>query len=596
MADLVDLQAVHTALIGFTKRAEKASEESLVATFVDSAPLFALLATENNQVIYGRRGTGKTHALKYLAGHVEQNGAGIAVYLDMRTIGSNGSIYSDATRPLSERASVLLSDALTGLLTEFYSISLAAIENGQDASEITRRLDALQESISTVRISGDITQSSSASEKKQTSNSGKIITALFPKPSLSVEASRGSSKEVQQQGSVQRSGWEFLHLTFGSIAAALSDMVAILGGQRVWFLVDEWSEVPVDLQPYLADLFRRVVLPVNEITLKIAAIEHRTHFAILRERGEYIGLELGADVSADLNLDDFLVFDNSQQKAVEFIGNLIFRHYDTAPGDPPKLRDVDSMISQLFTQKPVFEEFVRAVEGVPRDALNLIAKVVTKAFGQQIAMSHVRSGARDWYNQDKAAVIRTDGALADLLQHIIAEVIGTRRARAFLLSSKSRHTGVDKLFDSRLLHILKKNVSSNDEPGARYDVYKIDYGCYVDLINTTRAPEGLFEADDGSFIEVPRTTTGQSGARFLILIVLLRWLRRRSKRPLQSTRLNNAPFRESVSRHGSKSRDVSPVARAAAAARPQAGRHTRSLRAAPAALARPRRCARALCY
>ena len=114
----------------------------------------------------------------------------------------------------------------------------------------------------------------------------------------------------------------------------------------------------------------------------------------------------------------------------------------------------------------MLEEFVRAVEGVPRDALNLIAKIVTKAYGKQIAMNHVRAGARDWYNQDKAAVIRNDPTLADLLQHIIAEVIGKRRARAFLLSSKSRFTGVDKLFDSRLLHILKKNVSSNEEPGS----------------------------------------------------------------------------------------------------------------------------------
>jgi hypothetical protein len=118
-------------------------------------------------------------------------------------------------------------------------------------------------------------------------------------------------------------------------------------------------------------------------------------------------------------------------------------------------------------------------------------------------MSDVRSGARDWYNQDKAAVIRNDPGLADLLQHIIAEVIGARRARAFLLSSKSRHAGVDKLFDSRLLHILKKNVSSHDEPGQRYDVYKIDYGCYVDLINTTKAPEGLLQKDDDTYTEVP---------------------------------------------------------------------------------------------
>ena len=59
MSDGIDLAAAQTTLIGFTKRAEKASEESLVATFVDSAPLFALLATENNQVIYGGVGRAK---------------------------------------------------------------------------------------------------------------------------------------------------------------------------------------------------------------------------------------------------------------------------------------------------------------------------------------------------------------------------------------------------------------------------------------------------------------------------------------------------------------------------------------------------------
>lgn len=140
---------------------------------------------------------------------------------------------------------------------------------------------------------------------------------------------------------------------------------------------------------------------------------------------------------------------------------------------------------------------------MPRDALNLIAKVVTKAFGQQIAMNHVRAGARDWFNQDKAAVIRNDMSLADLLQFIVSEVIGDRRARAFLFTSKGRSAGIDKLFDARLLHVLRKNVSSNDAPGERYDVYKIDYGCYVDLINTTKAPEGLLEDDDG-FSEVPK--------------------------------------------------------------------------------------------
>lgn len=257
----VDLSAVHTTLIGFTKRAEKATEETLVATFVDSAPLFTLLSTENNQVIYGRRGTGKTHALKVLAGHVEAK-RDIPVYLDMRTVGSNGSIYADAFLPFAERASTLLSDALSGLYDEFYSIALTAISDHPNPERVTRCLDALQASTSTIKISGDIGQETTTAQKKQSGLSAKAGYSVRPSIALSGEVGGTINAEQTTQQLTKRTGRESMHLTFGSIAAALADMVSILGGRRVWFLIDEWSEIPVDLQPYLADLLRRVVLPV----------------------------------------------------------------------------------------------------------------------------------------------------------------------------------------------------------------------------------------------------------------------------------------------------------------------------------------------
>ena len=131
-----------------------------------------------------------------------------------------------------------------------------------------------------------------------------------------------------------------------------------------------------------------------------------------------------------------------------------------------------------------------------------------KSFGEKISMQHVRTAARDWYQQDKQAVIRSSPELNELLARVIDDIIGKRKARAFLFPSNVRDHRIDQLFDARLLHILKKNVSTNDEPGVRYDVYKIDYGCYVDLINTSKMPQGLFQAEDESliehFVEVPR--------------------------------------------------------------------------------------------
>lgn len=66
------------------------------------------------------------------------------------------------------------------------------------------------------------------------------------------------------------------------------------------------------------------------------------------------------------------------------------------------------------------------------------------------------------------------------------------------------HPLIEALFDARVLHILKKSVSSPDNPGERFNVYGLDFGCYVDLVTTAKAPLGLF-ARDGTetFLDVP---------------------------------------------------------------------------------------------
>lgn len=493
------LKDIHKALIGFSKRAEKSTDDALVATFVDSEPLFDLLSTSNAQIVYGRRGTGKTHALKYLAETVDGQTQS-AIYLDLRTIGSNGSIYADSSRPLGERASNLLSDVVSAIQSELEAVAIDQIDTHPNPSRLTTLVDDLRNSITTMKIVGEISRAHETGSEKATAASGGL--SLNP---VTWGASIGGAKssKINESGKFVRSGEETLHLDFGGIASATKALVDALQIERLWLLLDEWSEVPYDLQPYLADLLRRTVITLQKVTIKIGAIEHRSVFSISKPRGEYIGLEVGADIFADLNLDNFLVFDNDQEKATHFFKTLIFAHYKSVAPDT-SISSSDEFISAIFTQWSAFEEFVRAVEGVPRDALNLASSAATKVFGEKISVNHVRLAARDWYQQDKSAITRSTPELSILLAYIVDEVIGVRRARAFLYSSNSKHELIERLFDNRLLHVLKRNISSHDAPGERFDVYKIDYGCYVDLINTTKAPEGLFIANDDEVVEVPK--------------------------------------------------------------------------------------------
>ena len=162
--------------------------------------------------------------------------------------------------------------------------------------------------------------------------------------------------------------------------------------------------------------------------------------------------------------------------------------------------------SPAFTQRNAIDDFVRAAEGVPRDAINSLRLAAQRADVDPIAVEHVRVAARRWYLQNKEKEVLRDAK--SLMHWIIDEVIGKRQARAFLLQQgDSGHELVSALYDARVLHVIRRGVAAQDRAGVRFDVYAIDYGCYVELINTARAPEGLYEADtddaEGAWVEVP---------------------------------------------------------------------------------------------
>jgi len=277
-------------------------------------------------------------------------------------------------------------------------------------------------------------------------------------------------------------------------------------GARLWLLIDEWSTLPESLQPYFAVFIRRSLFPIRECSVHIAAIEHRSTFR-LGHGSDIIGIELGADAFADMNLDDHLVFENSPMGSMAFFKNMFFRHLKVVDehGDLPA-KDADEFVRTSFTQELAFQELVRACEGVPRDAINILRLAAVKAGEQRISIPHVREAAKAWYDRDKSAYVNSNEEARALLAWIVNEVISGRKARAFLVNTDASYTVMDRLYDERILHIARKSYSTKQEPGVRFKVWKIDYGCYVDLINTSRAPTGfLFEGieADGEEIAAP---------------------------------------------------------------------------------------------
>src|SRR4051794_6781144 len=104
------LSPINRALNLVPKRAEDRQVERLRDTFVDSGVSTALESIDS-QILYGRRGTGKTHALLYLAAVLRAKGD-LDVYVDLRTIGSPQGLFLGEQISVTERASRLLVDLL----------------------------------------------------------------------------------------------------------------------------------------------------------------------------------------------------------------------------------------------------------------------------------------------------------------------------------------------------------------------------------------------------------------------------------------------------------------------------------------------------
>jgi len=503
------MKPTNLAFLRIAKRAERQDDEILRNTFVDFGSILDVLSTIDHQIVFGRRGTGKTHLLTVIRQTKKSIGE-LAIQLDMRNLGSAGGVYSDPSIPLAQRATRLLVDVLSSIHGQLFE---QAIDNDGlvNLGTVGKALDELFDAHSSVKVVGETVIESAASAETAGSAESKLgLTASATAISFSpeIKASDSSRDTVSAKKTIK--GQEVHRINFGNVGTALRRVVENLPKGRLWLLIDEWSEVPLDLQPLLADLLRRAVLPIKGITVKIAAIEQRSRFLLPDISVGHIGLEIGADISSAINLDDHMVFENDETKAVSFFKALVFAHVKSSLEvdgiDPPK--NESAFLSIGFTQANAFDEAVRACEGVPRDVIHILSHAAQRANDQAISVNDVRVAAHQWYQASKDAAISADEHAKLLLQWIVDKVIRERQAKAFLLEAGVKDKLIDFLYDERVLHLLRKGMSAQDTPGKRFNVYGIDYGCYVDLIHTGKAPRGILDQGISSpelIAAVPKT-------------------------------------------------------------------------------------------
>lgn len=484
------------------KRAERQTPDKSIDTFVNIG-ILPQIENQDNQIIYGRRGTGKTHIFQKFQSILEKQECNVVCYIDSRNLGSTAQ-FTDPEVSLKQRCIALFRD----ILGEIGNSLLEHIAT-KAPSESKKALEALNEfnKVATEPITSFAKETISRRELTKSMVGGKASAEISSSdPKINVTLGGNAAQEEEKTSSFQTSKED--KIIFSAIQTTLGNVLKNTN-TILQLLIDEWSSIPKDLQPYFAEFLKRSFFSNRNVVVKIASLEHRSEFS-LQHNDTLIGFELGSDISATLDLDDYFVYDHNPEAITEKFAEILYKHIKSELpksflDDNFRISSGKDIASKLFTSSNVFGELTRASEGVVRDLINIFILAFFDAQKRNrnvIDKTAVLEAAQQWFEKDKAKNL--DERLQIILRKIVDDVIGKRKARSFLIPRElDKHPTIQRLFDARVLHLMRRGYADKDNPGIRYNIYTLDYGTYIDLLNTSKQPQlgfEFFNNDDKEFV------------------------------------------------------------------------------------------------
>ncbi len=292
---------------------------------------------------------------------------------------------------------------------------------------------------------------------------------------------------------------------YRQISDTLGVLLEDLEIERFYLVIDEWAQIPLVAQPYVAEFIKRSLLTVQTISVKILAVNYQCRFSDQID-GNAIGMQRGADFTDVIDIDQYFVFDENSSLVTEFFGQLLYNHLGAELGWDLALtkEQKNKTIRRLFTQEPAFAELVRAAEGNCRDFICIFAKAYLEGYRQAglskaISIPHIRAAAGSWYSNEKESNIRAEKEIRETISFLLDKVLKGYKSRTFLVESgREEHPRLNRLLNERILHRLNMKYSHPDRPGLRYELFSLDYGAYVAYRGTVNEPNQqiLFSKED----------------------------------------------------------------------------------------------------
>jgi len=417
------------------------------------------LNSKQNQVIFGRRGSGKSLLLKSLK---ETRPGVICLSINLED-------FKDISFPNSI---IQVLKSLINQLNKEVQNNFKFFDNFKKwnrSRTIRKRYTKLLKSLQD-RLNQPDLYDEAITQRKGSKLGGDLKSGYGPtKGSLNTEL----TEEVETSKSFKIDKLNVLKNELPELKELLNETCLLLG-KDIFLILDDFYFIRKSDQPYFIDFFHRLCKNTG-LYLKIATIKQRTSLYIQGET--YVGMEIGHDAQS-LNLDYSL---ENFGAMVKFMKELL-AHINSKV-------NVNIDYDKILTDN-AFKFLCLASGGVPRDFFSLFISLGNKMLDNEKSISKPNVIDCSIDNlPNKMEAFKTDTAeekeiLEHYLQFIRDEIILGKKYNSFLVSNSEAlkfpqiNQAIKELVDLRLIHIVNSNTSSAPSDGLRYSAYMVDIGLF----------------------------------------------------------------------------------------------------------------------
>jgi len=412
------------------------------------------LGSKQQQVVFGRRGSGKSCLLVHYKNDIGKNHKILSIYVSTDDIKRLG--YPDV------------------LIRLLLQIMESIPSSKQKWRKFIFRETDVQKHIKNLRklLNRADTRKVQEEEKSESKFSGG-----GNYKGMSASADRTNS--LGKLSEFQENKLDELERHLTDYKSAIEKELTKSNFDACFILLDDFYLIKRDKQPDVLDYIHRLVRG-TEFYLKVATIRHRTE--LIRHDQQTIGVELNQDVE-EINLDRTL---EDLSSPSDYLGRIL-NYMANEVG-------LDNAKEGLFNHNS-FEELVIASGGVPRDFLTIFVNAIDQAISveriQHLTATNIWKSASSFSYQSKLKALRKDvnveaSRLESVFRDILKFCIEEKKRTCFLISQDETqkyggmHELILQLMDFKLIHVIEPDTSAASGRQGRFEAYTLDFSLFME--------------------------------------------------------------------------------------------------------------------